>query len=139
MKILVAVDGSDHSIHAAEWAGKLAASLGAELTLLNVFETTPQETMALAHMDKEAINEKLNKHAQPSFDSALAKIPDGVSVTSTVKLGHPADEILELVKYEGFDHVVMGSRGISALEELFMGSVSEKVIRRAPCPVTIMR
>ena len=139
MKILVAVDGSDHAIHAAEWAGKLALSLGAELTLLNVFETTPQETMALAHMDKDAIAHKLDSHAQPNFDSAMANISGDVTVHTMVKLGHPADEILEIIKSDGFDHVVMGSRGISALEEIFMGSVSEKVIRRAPCPVTIMR
>jgi nucleotide-binding universal stress UspA family protein len=139
VKILVAVDGSDHSIHAAEWAGKLAGALDAELTLFHIFEATPEETMALAHMSQDEIAEKMQNHARSSFDSAMEKIASDVNVNTAVTLGHPADEILDKIKYDQYDHVVMGSRGLSVLEEVFMGSVSEKVIRRAPCPVTIMR
>jgi nucleotide-binding universal stress UspA family protein len=60
-------------------------------------------------------------------------------VETAVGFGSPARTILDYVDEHGVDHVVMGSHGRSGISRLLVGSVAETVVRRAPCPVTIVR
>ena len=54
-------------------------------------------------------------------------------------MGEPAEEIVDYARLEEVDLIVMGSRGLSPIQELLLGSVSDKVLRTAPCPVLIAR
>ncbi len=138
-KILVPVDGSDQSCRAAAWAAKSAARAGDTITLLYVFEITSAEAMALAPMTREDIDTRVRADAAPGFEKAQAAMGDGVSNDTLAVIGNPADEIIGIGRAKAYDHIVMGSRGLSSLQELLLGSVSEKVLRRAHCAVTIVR
>ncbi len=136
---LIPIDGSEQSCRAAAWADETAARTGDEITLLHVFDLNAAEAMALAHLTREEIAERIAAHAAPSFEKARAAMTSGSKVETLAVIGSPADEIVGIAKSKGYDHIVMGSRGLSALRELMLGSVSEKVLRRAHCAVTIVR
>lgn len=140
--ILVPVDGSAGAEHALGVGAMLARVTGARLTTLYVVGATSAETMGMRHMDRDAIDDHLRHAAAPVLDRARATLASEEGLAETgemVRFGDPADEILGAVQRIGADHVVMGSRGQTALQGLVMGSVSEKVARMAPCPVTIVR
>jgi nucleotide-binding universal stress UspA family protein len=138
-KILVPVDGSDQSVQAARWAAQLAARTGGSLILLHVHDGPGSETMGLSSLSRREIEESGQRIAGPSFERARAAIGSGVSVETLVSLGHPADEIVALARKHAVNLIVMGSRGLSPVREILLGSVSEKVIRHAHCAVTVVR
>ena len=92
----------------------------------------------MAHMSREQIAEIEERHAAPVFASAQEQLAQPAAEQVSV-VGDPREEICGLAASGGFDLIVMGSRGLSPLKELLLGSVSEHVIRKAPCPVTIVR
>lgn len=145
--ILVAVDGSKNSDGVLDFALDLAEKYGAAVTVLNVSEspamgavpleptTVPGESMMVLAKDlrgfHEAILSKAIAHAK------MAK-PDLI-VSSKLREGDPALEIVAAAKEDGFDVVVVGHRGSGRVREIFLGSISEKVAHLAPCPVVIVR
>ncbi|HLN61048.1 MAG TPA: universal stress protein, partial [Symbiobacteriaceae bacterium] len=60
-------------------------------------------------------------------------------VATEVQVGEPAEEIVDLARLEGYDLIVMGSRGLNQVKELLVGSVSHRVLHTAPCPVLVAR
>jgi len=138
-RILVPVDGSDAATHAAGWAAGLAAQTGAELILLHVHHSPGSETLALGSMEPAEIAGAEQRIAAPSLDKALARIGNAAPVRTRVSLGEAADEIVAIARQEQADLIVIGSRGLSPVKELLLGSVSEKVIRHAHCAVTVVR
>ena len=139
MRQLIPIDGSEQSCRAAAWADETAVRTGDELTLLHVFDLNAAEAMALSHLTREEIAERIAVRAAPSFEKARAAMTSGSEIKTLSVLGSPADEIIGIAKTKGYDHIVMGSRGLSGFRELMLGSVSEKVLRRAHCAVTIVR
>ncbi|MBK6277494.1 MAG: universal stress protein [Gammaproteobacteria bacterium] len=137
--VLVPVDGSDASAHAAAWAARYAAARGAELILLHVHAARGSETLALGALDAAQIEEAERRIAGPSFDKARAAIGHATAARTLVSIGDPAEEIVALARRERASLIVMGSRGLSPVRELLLGSVSEKVIRHAHCAVTVVR
>lgn len=141
-KILVPVDGSEHGCKAVSWAATLAAEVGAQMTLLFVHDLPAAEVMGLASKSRTEISAIEEAHAQPVFEAAQACLDDiavGVGGENRTVIGDPREEIVGLAKREAFDHIVIGSRGLSPISELLMGSVSEHVMRKAHCPVTVIR
>ncbi len=63
----------------------------------------------------------------------------GVSVSTRTVRGYPADEINKIAKDENYDMIVVGNLGKTGIERMLMGSVSENVVRHAPCPVLVVR
>jgi nucleotide-binding universal stress UspA family protein len=101
---------------------------------------TATETMGLANLSKEEIDEIKERQAAEAFDKARSVMGEvGAGADSIVAVGDPADEIILAAKTRGYDHIVMGSRGLSPVKELLLGSVSDRVAREAHCPVTIIR
>ena len=138
-KILVPVDGSEQATLAASWAARLAQRMDSELTLLHVYVIASAETIGLANQSKDEIKDVKERKAAEVFDKAKNAMGEtGKEVDTIVVIGDPAEEIIGLAKSGGYDHIVMGSRGMSLVEELLLGSVSEKVIREAHCAVTII-
>lgn len=93
-------------------------------------------TPAARHVD-QAVAEA----AQKAFDDFLAKLPDPTRerVTPRLELGVAWKTILRVAEREGSDLVVMGTHGRTGAERLALGSVAERVLRGAPCPVVTVR
>ena len=136
--ILLAVDGSEHSLHAARVASDLAQAMKSQtLRIVVAFEPIPvhlgepfmQETINARLSEAEAIAQK----AVESVGTISAAI-----YTETLE-GNPAEVILEMAKAQNSNVIVMGSRGLGKLAGLLLGSTSQKVVSRAPCPVLIVR
>lgn len=139
-KILIPTDGSESSLDAESHGLKLAKKMGASVTVLHVVEPiyapqVPAGSPPIMFDDQietlEAAGEKIVEHVKEKGEK------EGVTITTVVVRGHPAHEIIEYAKEH--DLVVMGTLGGSALAHLFMGSVTEKVARHAPCPVLVVR
>ncbi len=144
-RIVAAVDRSDPSMRAADLAADLAAKYRAELVLLIVGRdvTAPDPGMeAFARMEhiQEPLPvlelESLRDRLAPVRDQALQKGVSRISVEALA--GDPAHQILEFAKDASADLIVLGSRGHGRLAGLLVGSVAQKVVALAHCPVLVV-
>ena len=137
-KILLAVDGSEHSLHAAKEAGDLARAMKSEiLRIVVAFDGIPPY-LGEPNL-QQAINARMkeaNKILQKAED-AVGKIPGEIH-TELIE-GSPAEAIINVAKTRGSTIIVMGSRGLSSIAGLVLGSTSHKVVSHASCPVLIVR
>jgi nucleotide-binding universal stress UspA family protein len=137
-RILVPVDGSAPSLRAAALAAHFGRALNARILLLYVFDAPAGAMLGLephAAMHATEAGEQLAAAAFRKAQEQMAEVPAARLLVS----GKPAQAILTAAAGEGIDHIVMGSRGLSPIRELLLGSVSEVVLRNAQCPVTIVR
>lgn len=135
-KILVPVDFSDHSEHAFALAVDLVKSFGGEIALLHVFP----EAMALVPPYGPSLPADFGMQIERSATEHFEKwrqehCPAELSVTSFVRRGDPSHCIAELATEWGSDLIVMGTKGTTGLAHILMGSVAERTVRNAPCPV----
>ena len=137
-KILLAVDGSEHSLRSAKEAGDLARAMKSDsLRIVVAFDSIPpylgepNMQQAITARMKEA-----NAILQKAQD-AVGKIPGEIH-TELIE-GPAAEAIINVAKTRGSTVIVMGSRGMSAIAELVLGSTSHKVVSHASCPVLIVR
>ncbi len=84
-----------------------------------------------------AIERNIEKEIEKDFDNVLRKID--IPAKKVIKTGVTFVEIIDYIKEEGIDLVVMGTHGRSGIEHILIGSVAEKVVRKAPCPVMTVR
>ena len=135
--ILLAVDGSDHSLKAAELAGDLARLSGGKLRVVTVYEEVPSylgepnlsQTIAKRTAKAEEILDKATKE--------IGEIPGDCELD--ILSGDPAETILQVVDIYNIDLVIMGTRGQGGIKSLLLGSQSHKVVSTAPCPVMLVR
>jgi nucleotide-binding universal stress UspA family protein len=142
-RILVPTDFSPTSNLAIEYATTLAKWLGASVHLLHVVEDpfvggalgSEVYIASVPGLHMQLVDEAAVKLADlvPAADRDLIKI------TSEVRVGQPADSICEVAKAEHCDLIVMGTHGRRGVAHLFLGSVAEKMVRVAPCPVLTVR
>ncbi len=136
--LLIAIDGSDSSLTAAEAAIDLAAKLHARLDMLSVEETPPryisaheettrEHTAALAYFER--LHAPLRRKAEQR----------GVQVQSNVRSGHEGQVMLDYLVTESCDLLVLGYQGHSGVWGAFLGSTADKVMTHAPCSTLIMR
>ena len=137
-KLLLAVDGSEHALHAARMAADLARTMDStELRIVVSYEAIPPY---LGEPNLQYAIDARMKDAKSVLDKAVqevGKIPG--EVHTEVLEGPPADAIIEVANTRGSDLIVMGSRGLGRLAGLLLGSTSQKVVSHAPCPVLIVR
>ncbi len=137
MKVLVATDGSVHSMKAVERALELAEKQGALVTLMSVayFGTDYLEEMPPNIREKLEDEAKLALHkAKALFDAK--KVPvETVLVTGLV----PANLIIRKAQEGSFSRIIIGSTGMTGLDKVMMGSTAAKVVANAPCEVTVVR
>ena len=137
MKVLVATDGSSHSMKAVARALELAETQGAQVTLMSVayFGADYLEEMP------PNIREKLEDEAKGVLQKAKALFDAKNLPVETVLLTGlvPANLIIQKAQEGKFDRIVMGSTGRNALEKVLMGSTAAKVVAHAPCEVTVVR
>jgi nucleotide-binding universal stress UspA family protein len=150
--ILVAVDGSDHSKKALNYAMELAEKFGGKTTLIHVYSTVvpfgpsvdalsgPTLTPPASAEIAAKMTEEAKQMGKRILDEAERVVNErGISVEKVLKEGDVVREIVGVVQEGKFDLVVMGHRGLSRIKEVFMGAVSEGVSHKAPCPVLIVK
>jgi nucleotide-binding universal stress UspA family protein len=135
-KILAAWDGSETAAQAFEEAAELAAQTGAELHVVSV-ASVPDYAETVGEY-KGALED-----AARFFDRKLERLEGaarrhGVSYIPEVIHGHPANALIEHARRGGFDLLVVGRKGHSALERFLLGSVTLKLAAHAPCPLLIV-
>lgn len=137
-KILLAVDGSEHSMRAAYMAAELARTMkSSEMRLVVVYEPIPPY-IGDPYM-QYAIGARLNQ-TQTILQQAVDAVGEIPGKLSTELLeGGPAEAIVEVANTRQSDVIVMGSRGLGRLVGALIGSTSQKVVAHAPCPVLIVR
>lgn len=136
-KILIATDGSDNTKEAVSSGLWLAKELGAEVTALYVIDQTSFVSFPMDSSIVSVYSLLENEGKRAVEDVKAEGDAAGVKVTPMVLEGSPTRKIVETAA--GFDLVVLGTLGRSALSKLFMGSVAERVTRYAPCPVLVVR
>ncbi len=144
MKILIPIDGSPHSKKALKFAADLALRYPAKLCILHVLHDSPgSDTISLgaASVTIEASQENLDKTARGLMEPAKKVATDmGCSDVETItRGGHPTQQIIRCARKKGIDVIVLGSRGLSDIKGLLLGSVSHQVNNLAGCTVITVR
>lgn len=135
--ILLAVDGSEHSIRAAKQASSLASGTpDAIVTIVFVADHANAKNEVLHSGSNMELDLQRRKKIQP-VEEALAAA--NIRYKVEILRGTPGPTIVEYANKESFDILIIGSRGLNSLQEMVLGSVSHKVVKRANCPVLIVK
>jgi nucleotide-binding universal stress UspA family protein len=138
-RILVPVDFSAHSEKAIRYATTLANKFGAHLSLLHVIEdpfiTGAWQAEAFIPNIPELLNDLIKAAEKRMAEQKQKLAADGSVVETVVITGRPASAIVEQASAGTFDLIVMGTHGRTGLSHALLGSVAERVVQKAPCPV----
>ncbi|NLH98088.1 MAG: universal stress protein [Chthonomonadales bacterium] len=143
-KLLLASDGSDYALRAAQAAAAIAKSMGASVTVLHVFSAPLLQMTAPGapgmDIDPGAVNDYMEQ-VQDSVARRTGRILEeaGVAYDTLTEVGHPAEVITRIAEDDGYDLIVLGSRGMTPIKSFLLGSVSDKVSHHAHCPVLIVK
>jgi nucleotide-binding universal stress UspA family protein len=141
-KILYPTDFSDVAVKALKYIKGLKASGAKEIVVMHVIDKRGIDSVHRFLGEKEF--QKLEKHKQEETEKLLKGVEKelkeaGLKVSLRVETGMPVSEILRVEEEEDVSAIVIGSHGWSNLQEIFLGSVSEKVIRRSKKPVLVIK
>jgi nucleotide-binding universal stress UspA family protein len=144
--VIVGMDGSEDSFQALRFLLSLPLLRRTKLRLLSVIEPIRYPTSApgavrghLIRMLKEMENERRGQ-LESALEKAAAELEGSITrVTRSTPTGDPADVIIAAAATHDADLVVVGARGLGGMSRLLLGSVSEKVLQYAPCPVLIVK
>ncbi|MBT2569065.1 universal stress protein [Planococcus sp. ISL-110] len=131
--ILLASDGSAHAERAAQQAVRLAALYQGKVTVLFVAGSSKSKE-DLTEVGKEV---RLTKERLKGTEEFL--MASKISYELEFISGEPGPSIVNFVNDNAFDILVIGSRGLNGLQEMILGSVSHKVVKRTKCPVLIVK
>ncbi|HEU4846561.1 MAG TPA: universal stress protein [Rubrobacteraceae bacterium] len=144
-KILLATDASKDAEKAALIASDIANSTGSELHVLHVGNTKDFHIAPGAEQSfspRTGSLGEIREKAEKTLGQAVEQVEEagGTVAQAHLRLGDPDDEILRFCDEQGgFGLIVMGSRGLTRIKRVVMGSVSESVVRHAHCPVLVAR
>jgi nucleotide-binding universal stress UspA family protein len=135
-RILIPTDFSEAADHALAWAIMQGRTFGADVTVLHVVPSH-LHFGALGFADDtdgnpEKERERLEAHVAAHLGDS------GLKVRSLIEVGEPAIKIREVARRDQIDLIVMGTHGVSRLEDLLFGSVTEKVVHHTGCPVLVV-
>jgi len=138
-KILLPSDGSEYAMRAAEYAVAVARKHPeVQITIVYAYQLVPD--LALDTPFTPSVITFADEQAQAILGKTLKVFEDaGVKAETVVRRGDPGREIAELAREGNFDHIIMGTRGAGALGGLIFGSVAQKVVQLAPCPVVLVK
>ncbi|MEF8816563.1 MAG: universal stress protein [Salinibacter sp.] len=137
--MVVPVDFSEHRFRVMAHARELALLYGMDLLLLHVVEVPSLPDAYGVHRsppDPGVLADRADEVLDAEADSLRTK---GLDVTLDVRGGHPAAEILDVADETGATFITIATHGRTGLERVLMGSVAEKVLRQAPCPVCAVK
>ena len=137
-RILLAVDGSEHALHAARKAAELARTMNSkELRIVVSYEAIP---LYLGEPNLQIAIDNRLREAKAVLKRATEEVGEVPSEIHTELIeGDAAESIIDIARTRASEVIVMGSRGLGGLAGLLLGSTSQKVVAHAPCPVLIVR
>lgn len=152
-KILVPIDGSEHSVRALERALQIAKRFSGTITLIHAYSVSVQpiilpEPGVLSSPGIPVLTageiSRVAEAARGAGERILADgetraKAEGVQAEKVLVEGHAVQEIVKAAKDGNFDLIVMGARGVSHIRGLLLGSVSDAVIHHATCPVLVVK
>jgi nucleotide-binding universal stress UspA family protein len=151
-KILVPLDGSEHSLKALDVAIEMAKKFGGKITLVHVYSMAgvpgvmPEPSMATAGVpvmtapDVSRLVEAARKAGSRILEDGEQRVKaEKVEVNKLLEEGHTVQEIIRVAKEGNFELIVMGARGISHIREMLLGSVSDGVMHHVACPVLVVK
>ncbi len=139
--ILVPIDFSEHSKNALKYAIPYAVQFNARLDLLYVVEPTiyPAD-FSFGQVGFPNIEDELRKRGTEELNALVRNEVKGrVPAEATVRTGKPFYEINEYARENNIDLIIIATHGHSGVEHILFGSTVEKVVRKAPCPVLVVR
>jgi nucleotide-binding universal stress UspA family protein len=138
--ILVPIDFSPHAESVLEWATHLAEEHGSRLVLLHVYHL-PVEFQQLegAYLPPDFWSTVKSEAQQTLTRYAEGLRGRNVEVEAVVREGYPASVIVEEAEERGADLIVIGTRGLSGLKHLLLGSIAERVVQKSPCAVLTVK
>lgn len=139
-KILVPVDFSEPSDKAVHYARQFAEQFDATLTLLHVVEPAlyPAELGYVPFAPEDLEQGRLDGLRKRLTDMAVS-VGGLVKTESLLRLGRSWKEVVDLAKNDGYDLIILATHGYTGVKHALLGSVTEKVVRHAPCPVLVVR
>ena len=139
-KILYPVDFSDYAEEILEYAVAMATQFGGELHLIHVISNLSYFTPSEAFLTQENMAD-IERNIEAEVEKDYGKLTKNLKmpVKKVIKIGITFVEIIDYARKEGIDLIVMGTHGRGAIEHILIGSVAERVVRKAPCPVLTIR
>jgi len=139
-RILVAVDFSEHASRALDAAIELAKRYGAPLDVVHAYHMP----VLVGMPDEVALPPEfwtgVKEAAATRLEQSVARVrAAGVPVTPHLCEANPTDAILDVARESGADLIVMGTRGLTGLKHVLLGSVAERTLRLAPCSVLTVK
>jgi nucleotide-binding universal stress UspA family protein len=136
-RILVAVDDTPAAAFALRHVVPYALDQGSRLTLLTVVPDPPG-VVAAAGISPQRVAEEMETEADKHLRHVAETLPQDLPVTTVLRHGDPAEEILKLVREEPVDLICMGARGRGRVTGALLGSVSTAVLHHSPVPVVVL-
>jgi nucleotide-binding universal stress UspA family protein len=140
-RILVPIDFSDYSKNALEYAIPFAQQFQASIDLIYVVEPTiyPAD-FSFGQIGFPNVEEELRTRGSEELDKLITgEIGKKVNARKVVRTGKPFYEINQYASEEGIDLIIIATHGHTGMEHILFGSTAEKVVRKAPCPVLVVR
>lgn len=143
-KILVPTDFSACSSEALRWAQVVGAKFDSQIDALHVWEppryVIPEIAIQMPGEPRQSLLDFAKAEASKEMEVfVLAGSDRGRRVQARLESGDPTDTIIQLAESDQYDLIIMGTHGRTGISHLLLGSVAEKVVRRAPCPVMTIR
>ena len=136
-RILVAVDETPAASFALRHVVPYAVDQHSQLTLLTVVPHPPRSVLA-AGVSLQQLEAQIESEAATHLREVAATLPQDLSVTTVLRHGDPAEEILALLREQPFDVLCMGARGRGRVTGALLGSVSTAVLHHSPVPVIVL-
>jgi len=139
-RILVPIDFSDHADSIVEWAGHLAEEHDSAVILLHVYHFPVEfQQVEGAYLPADFWS-SVKEEARKTLSGYGERLREqGLRVEEIVREGYPATVIEEEVARQDADLIVIGSRGRTGVKHLLLGSIAERVVQKAPCPVLTVK
>jgi nucleotide-binding universal stress UspA family protein len=140
-RILVPIDFSEHSKNALKYAIPFAQKFKASIDLIYVVEPTVYPAdFSFGQIGFPNVEEELRTRGSDELENLIKKeIADKVVARKIVRTGKPFYEINQYALEENISLIIIATHGHSGMEHILFGSTAEKVVRKAPCPVLVVR
>jgi universal stress protein A len=136
-RIMVAIDETPAAAFALRHVVPYAIDQGSRLTLVTVVPNPPGIVVA-AGVSPQRLAEEMETRAEKHLRDVAATLPHELPVTTILRRGDPAEEILKLVREQPIDLLCMGARGRGRVTGAVLGSVSTAVLHHSPVPVVVL-
>ncbi|WP_058308032.1 universal stress protein [Gracilibacillus massiliensis] len=135
-KVLLAADGSDHSIRAASHAVKVAQIDQGKIDIVYAVDGKTSKEDVLHGLDKYEVKKEREQKLKP-----IIEVIESADLECEAHFvhGEPGPAIVDFANNNEYDFVVVGSRGLNKVQTMILGSVSHKIAKRVQCPVLIVK